>query len=215
MRLERTFRDGHSEQWWALEAERGPYGPEKGRRLVVATTDPEALPERTTRYLRTNLPAPVSSRAELSELAPAEVAEILRLYRLRMWVEQSYQQFKQSLGWAHCQVRKNFSIRRHWQLVCCAFSFCWWSYRHLPGRPHRLRQTSRPNGRRTIYQPIRRSGGRAPSWPVTLRRVRVWLQPRAMLWRYCKAFSNKPPPPELRALLERAFSGRGLYLYVR
>ena len=49
-------------------------------------------------------------------------------------MEQSYKQIKQSLGWAQYQVRKDISIRRHWQLVCCAFSFCWWAYRHLPGR---------------------------------------------------------------------------------
>ena len=24
-------------------------------------------------------------------------------------------------------MRKDLSIRRHWQLVCCAFSFCWWA----------------------------------------------------------------------------------------
>jgi hypothetical protein len=30
------------------------------------------------------------------------------------------------LGWAHYQVRKDVAIRRHWQLVCCAFAFCWW-----------------------------------------------------------------------------------------
>jgi SRSO17 transposase len=132
VRLERTFRDGRSEQWWVLEAERGPYGPEKSRRLIVATTDPAVLPERTTRYLRTNLPAPGSSRADRSGIAPADVAEVLRLYGLRMWVEQSYKQIKQSLGWAHYQVRKDLSIRRHWQLVCCAFSFCWWGYGCLP-----------------------------------------------------------------------------------
>jgi hypothetical protein len=24
-------------------------------------------------------------------------------------------------------VRSDLAIRRHWQLVCCAFSFCWWA----------------------------------------------------------------------------------------
>ena len=51
----------------------------------------------------------------------------MRLYALRSWIEQSYKQVKNSLGWAHYQVRKDLSIRRHWQLVCCAFSFCWWA----------------------------------------------------------------------------------------
>ncbi|MDP9426131.1 MAG: hypothetical protein M3P37_08880, partial [Actinomycetota bacterium] len=52
---------------------------------------------------------------------------VVRLYGLRMWVEQSYKQVKQALGWAQYQVRSDAAIRRHWQLVCCAFSFCWWS----------------------------------------------------------------------------------------
>ena len=34
---------------------------------------------------------------------------------------------KNSLGWAHYQVRSDLAIRRHWQLVCCAFTFCWWA----------------------------------------------------------------------------------------
>ena len=40
----RTFRDGHRETWWALEVEAGPYGPERARRALVVTTDPERLP---------------------------------------------------------------------------------------------------------------------------------------------------------------------------
>lgn len=132
-RLQRTFRDGRvQEEWWALEAERGPYGPEKRKRLVVATTDAAELPDLTTWYLRTNIPAPGSGRAEESELLPADVAEVVRLYGLRSWVEQSYKkQVKQSLGWGQYQVRSDLAIRRHWHLVCCAFSFCWWTCAEL------------------------------------------------------------------------------------
>jgi len=36
------------------------------------------------------------------------------------------------LGFSDYQVRSDLAIRRHWQLVCCAFSFCWWAYGHLP-----------------------------------------------------------------------------------
>jgi SRSO17 transposase len=127
VKLSRTFRDGHSEEWWALEAECRPFGREKQRRLIVATTDPAELPERTTWYLLTNLPAPGSLRASGSGLEAAEVAEVVRLYSLRSWIEQSYKQVKNSLGWAHYQVRSDLAIRRHWQLVCCAFTFCWWA----------------------------------------------------------------------------------------
>ena len=127
VKLSRTFRDGHTQEWWALEAECRPFGREKQRRLVVATTDPAELPELTTWYLLTNMPAPGSSRATESGLEAAEVAEVVRLYSLRSWIEQSYKQVKNSLGWAHYQVRSDPAIRRHWQLVCCAFTFCWWA----------------------------------------------------------------------------------------
>ncbi|HSH68705.1 MAG TPA: hypothetical protein VK997_02220, partial [Deferrisomatales bacterium] len=50
-------------------------------------------------------------------LPAASLAEVVRLYALRVWVEQSYKQVKHSLGWAHYQVRSDLSIRRHWQLV--------------------------------------------------------------------------------------------------
>ncbi|MDQ3508028.1 MAG: IS701 family transposase [Actinomycetota bacterium] len=124
--LERRFRDGHTEVWWALEAECRAFGTENDSRLVVATTDPATLPRLTSWYLATNLPAVGSSRAEESRLEPADPAEIVGLYALRDWVEQSYKQVKNALGWAHYQVRKDISIRRHWQMVCLAFTFCWW-----------------------------------------------------------------------------------------
>jgi SRSO17 transposase len=128
--LERSFRDGHTETWWALEPVRWPFDSRSDRRLVVATTDPATLPELTTFYLFTNLPVPQIDRdAGNSALTAADVAEVTRLYALRGWIEQSYKQVKNSLGWAQYQVRKDLSIRRHWQLVCCAFSFCWWACR--------------------------------------------------------------------------------------
>jgi hypothetical protein len=131
MRVIRTFRDGHQETWWALEVRAGPYSPEKAhRRAFVVTTDPERLPRLGTWYLTTNLPASSAGREAEGQallLAPASVAEVVRLYGLRMWVEQSYKQVKHALGWSDYQVRTDTAIRRHWQLVCCAFSFCWWA----------------------------------------------------------------------------------------
>jgi DDE superfamily endonuclease len=132
VKVVRSFRDGHQEAWWALEVDVGPYGPQRDRRSVVATPDPKELPDKATWYLATNLPAPGSKRATDSELEAADLAEIVGLYGLRMWVEQSYKQVKHVLGWSDYQVRSDIAIRRHWQLVCCAFSFCWWAYGRLP-----------------------------------------------------------------------------------
>jgi hypothetical protein len=70
-----------------------------------------------------------------------------------------------------------------------------------------------------IFLPPRQGEGgkrRAPvSWPEALRAVRGWLEPWIMLGRYWRVYSGMPPPRELRALLDRVFSGRSLYLYVR
>jgi SRSO17 transposase len=130
VKVTRTFRDGSSQDWWALEVITGPYGPQKQERVVIATTDPLDLPDLTTFYLVTNLPAPGSPRTADNLLAAASLEEVVRLYGLRMWVEQSYKQVKHTLGWSQYQVRGDRAIRRHWQLVCCAFSFCWYHASH-------------------------------------------------------------------------------------
>jgi len=125
MKRERHFRDGHAEVWWALAVEVGPYRPSKAQRVVVATTDPTTLPERTAWYLVTNLPKPGTERATASAQPAVDLAEVVRLFGLRNWVEQSYKQVTYALGWGEYQVRSDRAIRRHWALVWCAFSFCW------------------------------------------------------------------------------------------
>jgi hypothetical protein len=193
--------------------------------LVVATSDPATLPQLTGWYLETNLPAPDSKKAE--ESAPANPAEVVRLYAVRNWIEQSYKQVKNSLGWARCQVRKGISIRRHWQMVCLAFSFCWRESSEFleaeasPGviLEEKGHTTSAETRETRTTGGGKRSGARLKptclSWPLALRGVRAWLEPYVMLMRYWRAFSDLPPPKELKALLEWVFSGRGLYFYAR
>lgn len=98
IKVTRTIRSGLSQDWWALELDIRPFGPDKPERVIIATTDPATLPELTTFYLITNLPPPGSRRAQESELVAASVEEVVRLYGLRMWVEQSYKQVKYALG---------------------------------------------------------------------------------------------------------------------
>jgi hypothetical protein len=133
--IQRRFRDGHTATWWAAEARLGWWGPDQATRLVVATTDPHALPDKATWYLATNLPRP-GHRAQIDSPHPAAgLAEILYLYGLRHWVEQSYKQIKDELGWADFQVRSATAIRRHQTLVNCAFSFCWDTWFTAPPPP--------------------------------------------------------------------------------
>ncbi|WP_200960965.1 IS701 family transposase [Noviherbaspirillum sp. Root189] len=118
-RIVRRFRDGHTQRWWAAELTLFKYGPHGPIRAICATTDRRTLPDLTTWYLTTTLS---------EEKAP--LAEVVRLYGLRNWIEQSYKQMKDELGWADFMVRSDLAIRRHWTLVCCAFAFCWWQEAH-------------------------------------------------------------------------------------
>lgn len=144
----RRFRDGHRERWWAADLRLAGMAPEKTLRLVAVTTAPARLPADSTWYLLTNLPPPDAPHAPTSPLAPADLAEVARLYGLRTWVEQGYKQMKQELGWADWQVRTDRAIRRHWALVCAAFSFCWWAWSRAPDG------SAVPTGTTTANQPV-------------------------------------------------------------
>jgi SRSO17 transposase len=168
-KVTRRFRDGHTQTWWAADARlpAAGWGPDRRIRLVVATTDPATLPKLSTWYLITNLPRAGQRRA--AAFAPADLAEVVRLYSLRNWVEQGYKQVKHELGWADFQVRSDRAIRRHWQLVCCAFSFCWraWFAEHpaqpAPTEPQPAAPTGAVRGETTSQQrkQARRGGGLA------------------------------------------------------
>jgi hypothetical protein len=121
----RTFRDGHTERWFAADARLGWWGPDGTTRLVVATADPGTLPGKATWYLAANLPRPGGPRQADSPHPAAGLAEVVRIYGIRHWTEQGYKQVKDELGWADFQVRSDVAIRRHQVLVTCAFSFCW------------------------------------------------------------------------------------------
>jgi hypothetical protein len=163
----RRFRDGHAETWWAADAAlpAAGWGPDRRLRLVVATTDPATLPKLTTWYLVTNLAGPQRRRARAA-FPPADLAEVVRCYSLRNWVEQGYKQVKHELGWADFQVRSDRAIRRHWQLVACAFCLCWraWFAEPPPApSPDAQPASAGARGEPTSQHPkqLRRGGGLA------------------------------------------------------
>ena len=136
----------------------------------------------------------------------------MRIYGIRHWIEQSYKQVKDELGWADFQVRSDAAIRRHQALVNCAFSFCWaaWSADHPPQH-----DTAPPPGPGDGERGAAPAGPPpAPSWPRALRAVRAWLSPWTALQRWWAAWSTAPPPPQLQALINSVAAGCGLHLYI-
>ena len=168
----RTFRDGHAETWYAADAKLGGWGPDGARRLVVATADPATLPAKATWYLVTNLPRPGGPREAGSPHPAADLAEIVRIYAIRNWIEQSYKQVKDELGWADFQVRSDIAIRRHQVLVNCAFSFCWDTWFTHPGPPAAALPTPQPDGGERGAR-TRRAAPAAVLAPGTARRARL------------------------------------------
>ena len=61
--------------------------------------------DKATWYLATNLPRPGGPREPGSVHPAADLAEIVRIYGIRHWIEQSYKHVKDELGWADFQVR--------------------------------------------------------------------------------------------------------------
>ena len=157
----RAFRDGHTERWFAADATLGWWGPDGARRLVAATADPATLPPKATWYLVTNLPRPGGPRHAESTHPPADLAEIVRIYGIRHWIEQSYKQVKDQLGWADFQVRSDTAIRRHQALVNCAFCFCWDTWFHDHPAPHQAETARTGPGREERGATRRRATARA------------------------------------------------------
>lgn len=200
--LTRRFRDGHTSLWQATELTLFAYGPHKAMRAICATTDRKQLPANSTWYLTTNLPT-----------AQASLADVVRWYGWRNWVEEGYKRMKDELGWADFMVRSDRAIRRHWALVCCAFAFGWWheAQQARTGR-HRRPPPDAPDS-----APPRSSGPAAPPapcWPQALRAIRAWLAPTFWLSRCWQAFSNRAPPKAFADMLNAVMGGCGLNIYL-
>ncbi len=236
--VRRRFRDGHEETWWGAEVTLGGRGPDQRQRLVVATTDPATLPSLSTWYLLTNLPRPGSPHTDTAPGAPATVDELVHLYGLRGWVEQSYKQVtsKSKDTWAgqtfRCGVIRRSSGTGSSSAAPSPSAGGPGSarpQRHAPRSGPWLPAIQRRPPPLALLHQMQRGGGKigagegggepAPSrpvsWPVTLRRVQGWLTPWVLLCRWWQAWSTRPPPAELRALLDVVGQGRPLYLYLR
>ena len=65
---------------------------------------------KATWYLVTNVPRPGGPRELDSPHPAAALAEIVRIYAIRNWIEHGYKQVKDELGWADFQVRSDAAM---------------------------------------------------------------------------------------------------------
>jgi DDE superfamily endonuclease len=121
----RTFRDGHTATWWAAKAHLGWFGPDGTTGWWWRPPTRLPCPRRPPGTWPPTCPDPDRPNAAHSPHRPTDLAELVRLYGIRNWIEQSDKQVKDELGWADFQVRSDVAIRRHQTLVNCAFSSCW------------------------------------------------------------------------------------------
>jgi hypothetical protein len=140
-----------------------------------------------------------------------------------MWVEQSYKHVKHELGWSQYQERLDRAMRRHWQLVCCAFSHLVVSCQSFHCERDARGHLSRKCLHSKAFLPQRQERGKKISeeqemrpqlsWPRALRAVRGWLEPWIMLRRYWRGWSQLPLPPALQLLLRWLERGYAISLY--
>src|SRR5215510_11729824 len=205
-----TFRDGHTETWWAADAQLGWWGPDGTRRLVAATADPATLPPKATWYLVTTCPAPAAPARPKAPTRP------------RAWPRScgstasgtgsSKATNRSRTSWAGPTSRSAPTPRsaatRPWSTAPSASA-------GTPGSPI-TRHTMRPRG----LNPAAERGGPGaaglptPSWPQALRAIRAWLSPWIALQHWWPAWSKAPPPRQLQALMNSLAAGRGLHLYI-
>ena len=209
----RRFRDGHAETWWAADATLGWWGPDGTTRLVVATADPAALPDKATWYLATNLARPGGPREAGSPWPAAG------------W-KRSCGSTGSATGSSRVTSRSRTSsagpISRSAPTSPSAATRRWSTARSPsagspPGpRPGLPRQARKRGGASSQPQQPQKTESLppAPNWPRLLRAVRSWLTPAITLTRWWQAWSKAPPPPDLQRLLDDVTAGHGLYLYL-
>jgi hypothetical protein len=193
-------------------AQLGWWEPDGTTRLVVATADPATLPDKATWYLAMNLPRPGSPREAASAHPSADLAEVTRIYGIRHWNGQSYKQVKDQLGWADfqaCSTPRSAGLRP-WSTARSAF--CW-----TPGStiiPHRRKR--RNCGRHPAVErgPARRLTAAGTVLAARPARYALGFSPWFALQRWWQAWSDRPPPPQLQALMNSVAGGCGLHLYL-
>jgi hypothetical protein len=132
-------------------------------------------------------------------------------------IEQSYKHVKGELGWADFQVRSDRAIRRHWALVCCAFSFCWQNF--LADHPTQPEPSPSAQAASTATRGAQPTGHRGRTGPAPVVAAGTALgaglaDPMDRVAALLTVVVASAPPRQLQVLLDALAAGHPLHLYI-
>jgi SRSO17 transposase len=167
-KFERIFSNKKSETRYIREI---IFGKRNYRTYWEITTDPETRPENSTSFIMTNI-----------QEKGSKLKKILgNLYGLRTWVEYSFRQCKQELGWTDYRFTKFQEINKWWEIIMCVYlmiSLNTQTFLSLNSPALASGQSSKTNIDLTAHPQWNPQTG----WKNVLNNWRLIIQPTLLLW---------------------------------
>ncbi len=163
-KFQRTFSNQKSETRYIREI---IYGQKRAVTYWEITTDPETMPENSTSFVQTNI------KGKLKKI-------LGDLYGLRTWIEYSFRQCKQELGWTDYRFTKFKEIEKWWEIIFCVYTmisfnspvFLSLKQSQIPGKQQKV------FGSFSAHQQWDTGNG----WKNVLNNFRLIIQPTILLW---------------------------------
>jgi SRSO17 transposase len=162
----RTFSNQKSETRYIREI---IYGKRRDITYWELTTDPETMPENSTSFVMTNLQGKL--KKTLGDI-----------YGLRTWVEYSFRQCKQELGWTDYRFTDFQHIERWWEIIFCVYTMISLNSPVLLGlnQFHQI-LLGRPENSSVDFT-VHPQWNHQTGWKNTLNNLRLIVQPLLLLW---------------------------------
>jgi SRSO17 transposase len=162
----RTFSNQKSETRYIREI---IYGKRRDITYWELTTDPETMPENSTSFVMTNLQGKL--KKTLGDL-----------YGLRTWVEYSFRQCKQELGWTDYRFTDFQHIERWWEIIFCVYTLISLNSPTFVSlnQSHQI-LLDIPKSTSVDFT-VHRQWNHQTGWKNTLNNLRLIVQPLLLFW---------------------------------
>lgn len=167
-KFERIFSNQKSETRYIREI---IFGKRRERTYWEITTEPETMPENSTSFIMTNIQ---DKRSNMKRI-------LGNLYGLRTWVEYSFRQCKQELGWTDYRFTNFQEINKWWEIIMSAYlmiSLNTQTFLSLNSATLAHPQSSKITMNFTDHSQWNNQTG----WKNVLNNFRLIIQPTLLLW---------------------------------